>query len=204
MPQPFPATEPGPAVALEAHQARILRYVRSVVRDPGEAEDLTQETFLRAHRGRDSLCDRDAVVPWLYGIATHVCLDRLRQRARQASRQSDLDPETLSPPDHAPSAVLLAEQEDMSACVQAYVSELSDSYRAVLLLHDAQGLTAREIAELLGDSTGSVKIRIHRARKQLRAALDSGCAFSHDERGTLVCDPKAGGVSLRGSPSTHQ
>ena len=129
-------------------------------------------------------------MPWLYGIATHVCLDHLRQRARQASRRSELDPERLPAPDRAPSAGLLAEQEDMSTCVQAYVGELSDGYRAALLMHDVHGLKSREIAELLGDSTGSVKIRLHRARKQLRAALESGCAFSHDERGTLVCDPK--------------
>ena len=52
------------------------------------------------------------------------------------------------------------------------------------------GLTAREIAPLLGDSTGSVKIRLHRARKQLQSALEAGCDFSHDECGTLVSDPK--------------
>ena len=78
----------------------------------------------------------------------------------------------------------------MSTCVEAYVSELSDSYRAVLLMHDVKGLTSREIAELLGDSTGSVKIRLHRARKQLQSALEAACDFSHDECGTLVCDPK--------------
>jgi RNA polymerase sigma-70 factor, ECF subfamily len=173
------------------HYERILRYVRSLVRDLDEAQDLTQETFLRAQRRRDSLRDPDALLPWLYSIATHVSLDRLRQRARQAQAQSDLDPEAVSPPDPAPSAGHLVEQEDMSDCVEAYVSELRDSYRAVLLMHDVKGLSAREIAELLGDTTGSVKIRLHRARKQLRAALAAGCEFTQDERGTLVCDPKA-------------
>jgi RNA polymerase sigma-70 factor (ECF subfamily) len=191
MTQARPVTGHVPETAYGEHYARILRYVRSVVRDPGEAEDLTQETFLRAYRRRDSLRDPDAVLPWLYSIATHVCLDRLRQRTRQAPAQSGLDPEVMSPPDRAPSAELRVEQEDMSSCVQAYVRDLSDSYRAVLLMHDVQGVTAREIAELLGDSTGSVKIRLHRARKQLQAELDRGCEFSHDERGTLVCDPKA-------------
>ena len=172
-----------PEVASGEHYTRILRYVRSVVRDAGEAEDLTQETFLRAYRRRESLRDPDAVLPWLYSIATRVCLDRLRQRARQAPTQSELDPELMSPPDPAPSAGLLVEQEDMSTCVQAYVGELSDSYRAVLLMHDVQGLTAREIAALLGDSTGNVKVRLHRARKQLEAALERGCEFSQNERG---------------------
>jgi RNA polymerase sigma-70 factor, ECF subfamily len=191
MAQALPLIQPAREVASREHYARILGYIRSVVRDDREAEDLTQETFLRAHRARDSLRDPDAVVPWLYSVATHVCLDRLRQRTRQAPAQSDLDPEAVSPPDPAPGASLLAEQADMSACVEAYVSELSDSYRAVLLMHDVKGLTAREIGNLLGDSTGSVKIRLHRARKQLQAALEAGCEFTQDERGTLVCDPKA-------------
>ena len=190
MTEPSPVIESAPAIAFGEHYTRILRYVRSVVRDAAEAEDLTQETFLRAQRRRGSLRDRGAVVPWLYTIATHVCLDRMRQRARQARSHSELDPEAVSPPDPAPSAALVVDQEDMSACVETYVSELSDSYRAVLLLHDIEGLTSREIAELLDASVGSVKIRLHRARRQLRAALEGGCAFSHDDRGTLVCDPK--------------
>lgn len=62
--------------------------------------------------------------------------------------------------------------------------------QAVLLLHDVHGLTCPQIAELLGNSPGSVKVRFHRARKRLLGALESGCAFSYDERGTFVCEPK--------------
>lgn len=174
---------------LAEHYPAIRRYVLSLVRDPVEADDLTQETFLRAHRRRHSLRDPSAALPWLYGIATNACLDRLRQRARRAPSESGLDPEAVSPPDPAPGAALLAEREEMSGCVQTFVGKLSDSYRAVLFLHDVNGLSSREIAELLGDSTGNVKIRLHRARKKLRVALESGCDFSTDERGTLVCEP---------------
>jgi RNA polymerase sigma-70 factor (ECF subfamily) len=182
--------EPGVELTFAEHYPRIRRYVQSVVHDPADAEDLTQETFLRAHRRRDSLRDHDAALAWLYSIATHVCLDRLRQRARQAEAQSQVEVEAVARPDPAPAAALRVEQEEMSSCVQAYVGELSDSYRAVLLLHDGEGLTSREIAALLGESTGSVKIRLHRARKRLQRVLETGCAFSQDERGTLVCEPK--------------
>src|SRR5512135_2941048 len=118
MTQPLPTAERAPEASFSAHYAQILRYVRSVVRDADEAQDLTQETFLRAYRARDSLRDPDAMLPWLYSVATHVCLDRLRQRTRQARAQSDLDPEAVSPPDPAPSPGLAAEQEDMSTCVE--------------------------------------------------------------------------------------
>ncbi len=157
MTQAPPVPQAAPEVAFSEHYTRIRSYVRSVVRDAGEAEDLTQETFLRAYRRRDSLRDPDAVLPWLYSIATHVCLDRLRQRTRQAPTQSGRDPEAVSAPDRAPSAELLVEQEDMSTCVQAYIGELSDRYRAALLMHDVQGLTSREIAELLGDCQAGVR-----------------------------------------------
>ena len=85
---------------------------------------------------------------------------------------------------------LQTEQTEMSACVQGFVGELSDSYRAVLMLHDVHGLTCPEIAAALGDSPGAVKIRLHRARKTLRSSLQTACSFSHDERGTLVCEPE--------------
>ena len=204
MARALPMLTPAPEVALDDHYPQIARYVRSMVRDPVEAEDLTQETFLRAHRRRASLHDPKAAMAWLYSIATHVCLDRLRQQARQTTAQSEVDPGALAAPDPEPSAVLRAEQEDMSGCVQAYVADLSDSYRAVLLLHDEEGLSAPEIAGLLGESVGSVKIRLHRARRRLRRALEEGCLFSQDERGTLVCDPSPEGVSLSRGRSSHQ
>lgn len=141
----LPMRERAPEVALDEHYPRIARYVRGMVRDAVEAEDLTQETFLRAHRRRESLHDPDAALAWLYSIATHVCLDRMRQQARQTSAQSDVDPEAVVASDPEPSAELRIEQEQMSTCVQAHIAELSDSYRAVLLLHDEEGLTAREM-----------------------------------------------------------
>ena len=175
----LPMRERAPEVALDEHYPRIARYVRGMVRDAVEAEDLTQETFLRAHRRRESLHDPDAALAWLYSIATHVCLDRMRQQARQTSAQSDVDPEAVVASDPEPSAELRIEQEQMSTCVQAHIAELSDSYRAVLL-------------------------RLHRARKRLRRALEEGCLFSQDERGTLVCDPSPEGVPLSPGRSSHQ
>jgi RNA polymerase sigma-70 factor (ECF subfamily) len=173
-----------------AHYGRIAAYVASLVRDPGEAEELTQEVFLRAHRRRDSLRDPDALLPWLYAIATRVCLDRLRQRAARPSADGELDPDTLPSGDRDAAPELRAAQGEMSECVQGHVAELGDRYRAVLLLHDGQGLTLNEIAELLGISSGAAKMRLHRARRWLEESLRAGCDFSRDERGVVVCEPK--------------
>ncbi|UCE25265.1 MAG: RNA polymerase sigma factor, partial [Candidatus Zixiibacteriota bacterium] len=85
----------------------------------------------------------------------------------------------------------LATQSDMSTCVERFIQRLPSSYRAVLVLHDLQGLKNREIAEVLNCSLSTVKIRLHRARNKLREALNAGCDFTHDERNVFVCEPKA-------------
>jgi RNA polymerase sigma-70 factor (ECF subfamily) len=180
------------ASVFEEYYERIYRYVLGMVRDPAQAEDLTQETFLRAFRQRDSLRDAGALTAWLYRIATHVSLDRLRQRTRRAPRESDADLTEVDVADpDGPSLQQEVEQEEMSACVQRYVADLPDSYRAVILLHDLHGLTALQIAETLELPLTTVKIRLVRARRRLQAALQAGCSFSHDERNVLVCESKA-------------
>ena len=170
---------------------RIFRYIMSMVRDTAEAEDLTQETFLRAYLRRDSLRDEGAQTAWLYRIATHVCLDRLRQYARRSPKESnaDLDDIDIAEPD-TPSLQQTLERDEMSECVQGYLNRLSDSYRSVMLLHDMHELTAAEIAQLLGESLATIKIRLHRARRKLSMALGAGCNFSYDERDVLVCETK--------------
>jgi RNA polymerase sigma factor (sigma-70 family) len=66
----------------ERHRPGVARYLRYLLRDAAEAEDLAQETFLRAHRELSSLRDPAALASWLYQIATHASIDRLRQRAK--------------------------------------------------------------------------------------------------------------------------
>lgn len=185
--------------SLAAHRDAIVHYIRGIVRDDAEAEDLTQETLLRAYDKLSSLEDPTRLVPWLYRIATNVTHDRFRQ-ASYRQRPWSLDEDTSAAgqpnplqivPDDSPRLDKLMEQKEMSSCVQAYIEHLSDPHRAVILLHDVQGLTNPEIAEMLGISLATVKIRLHRARGKLRAALGEGCTFSRDERGVQVCEPKS-------------
>jgi RNA polymerase sigma-70 factor, ECF subfamily len=174
----------------QAHHDRIFRYVLRMVKNRAEAEDLTQETFLRACRGCDSLRDPEAVRGWLYRIATHVCLDRLRQRTSPLSLDSQEGriPTSVS---LAPSVLEIAERKETSACVQRCLDFLPDSYRAVILLHKAHSLTADEIAHLLGLKLTTVKMRIHRGRRMLQQVMECGCTVSNDNRGVPVCQPKS-------------
>lgn len=181
-----------PQVLFAEYHQRLYRYTLSLLHDPAEADDAAQETFVRAARQLESLRDGRALAAWLYRIATHVCLDRIRRRARDRTIGTEDEPYDLDQAeDDAPSLEQIIERSDMSACVQRYLDGLSDSYRAVILLHDLDGLTGPQIAEFLGVSLATVKIRLHRARVRLRAQLETGCAFSHDERDVLVCEPKS-------------
>ncbi len=183
-----------PAVAsgeFEQHRGALTRYIRYLVRDAAEAEDLTQEVFIRAHRQRDTLRDPGALESWLYQIATHVSIDRMRQRARAAERDVREPVENLPIADSIqPSVLMVIQQEEMSTCVQRYVAKLSDTYKAVLLMCDADGLSAKETAELLQLPLTTVKMRLHRARQQMQAVLKDACEFERDERGVFVCEPK--------------
>jgi RNA polymerase sigma-70 factor (ECF subfamily) len=115
----------------------------------------------------------------------------MRQRAKAAGRLADEPVEDLPIPDSArPSPLAIIQQEEMSTCVQRYVAGLSDAYKAVLLLHDADGLTGSEIAQLLELPLTTVKMRLHRARRQMQDALKTACKFDRDERGVFICEPK--------------
>ncbi len=187
MPSPDP-----PAYELEKYRPAVTRYIRYLLRDASEADDLAQEAFLRAHRQQNTLRDPAALESWLYQIATHVSIDRMRQRMKVADRLVDQPIEELPVADTGHGSPLtVIQQEEMSTCVQQYVSKLSDAYKAVLLLHDADGLTAQEIAHLLQLPLTTVKMRLHRARRQLQATLNDACKFEHDQRGVFICEPKS-------------
>lgn len=89
-----------------------------------------------------------------------------------------------------PSPLEMAEREQTGACVQRCLDFLSDSYRGVILLHEAHSLTAAEIADLLGESVGTIKVRLHRARRKLHEIMQIGCAVSQSKDGVPCCEPK--------------
>ncbi len=134
-----------------SYQPRIRRYIMGMVHDPGDADDLTQEVFLQAHRKLDSVRDPDALTSWLYRIATHVCYDHFRRTSRRP-RMEPLEvgdsAGAASAGDGADDVRLdrVIERGEMSACVRRFLEDLSDEYRQVILLHDLEGLKNTEIA----------------------------------------------------------
>lgn len=179
-----------------SYHDKIRRYILSMVHDPADADDLTQDVFLQVHRKLDSVRDPDAIVSWLYRIATHVCYDRFRR----SSRQPRTAPLEVDPAGGAEGLGDIAdqlrldralEQTEMSACVRRYIDDLSTEYQQVIFLHDVEGLSNPQIAEMLRANLDAIKIRLHRARRKLQVALSEHCDLSLDEQGVLVCEPAA-------------
>ncbi len=185
------------ASVFDEYRHPIYNYLLRMTQNPAEAEDLTQETFIRVHSSLSTFRGEASLATWLYRIATNVSFDYFRRNTtRQAKvslslEETDFDQkqvvdETTSSPEQ------LSAQSDMSACVERFLQRLPPTYRAAVVLHDSQGLKNSEIADVLHCSLSTVKIRLHRARIKLRGALSAGCDFAHDERNVFVCEPKEG------------
>ncbi len=182
------------------YYARVKRYlVRLVGMD--EAEDLAQEVFLRISRSLDSFRGESSIATWVYRIATNAAMDKVRSPAYRARLSSAPIEESSAADDIVAAAVedrgTSAEDDairsEMSGCVQDLMTQLPENYRTVLVLSETEGLKNSEIAEVLGVSLETVKIRLHRARGRLKEILEANCSFYRDPCNTLLCDIKRAG-----------
>ena len=177
---------------------KIVGYLRRLVGD-AEAEDVAQEAFVKISRSLDGFRGESQLSTWIYRIATNAAMDYHRKPSSQLStRTVDLpDEDDFSSDelallqDDAPLPDTALIRNDMSECIRGLVDGLPDNYRVVLMLGELEGFTNAEIADILGLSLETVKIRMHRARRHLKKAMDAACHLYHDERNELSCDRKA-------------
>jgi RNA polymerase sigma-70 factor (ECF subfamily) len=175
----------------------IVGYLKRLVGDP-EAEDVAQEVFVKISRSLGGFRGESRLSTWIYRIATNTAMDHLRKSSsRQAARTVDIPDEgDLSADervlfqDNAPLPDTALIRKDMNECIRGLVNDLPDNYRIVLMLGDLEGLTNAEISDILGLSLDTIKIRMHRARRQLKKAMDAACHLYQDERNELSCDRK--------------
>jgi RNA polymerase sigma-70 factor, ECF subfamily len=177
---------------------RVLRYLTRLVGE-AEAEDLTQAVMLKVSRGLDAFRGESSVSTWIYRIATNAARDRMRAASATALPQVDIESEEGQVPAEleSPSVESSAIREEMSECIREYIARLPEAYRIPLVLSDIEGFTNEEIAAILHVTLGVVKIRLHRARTRLRAALQSGCDFYRRDDDELACDRKPVAVSVQ-------
>ncbi len=175
----------------EEYYPKIVGYLRRLVGDH-DAEDVAQETFVKAAKALDGFRGDSSLSTWLYRIATNAAMDHLRRPASRAGDAPDDVSETggeVQDPD-TPVLDTLLIRKDMNECIRGIVDSLPDNYRNVLVLSELEGFANAEICEVLGLSLDTVKIRLHRARTRLRKELETHCSFYRDERNELSCDRK--------------
>lgn len=179
---------PPPEQVCEELSEPLRRYLRRCVGDPAVADDLLQETLIRIARGLPSFTGRSSLKTWAFSIATRVTADHFRQPAHRVQIVEVDESLELSDRDLAVDQRLVV--DEMNACVRQVIDSLPEAYRAALVLHDLEGLTAAQTAEACGSSVPTAKIRIHRARLRLKEALGKECTFYRDAENVLRCDRK--------------
>jgi len=177
----------------DRYYQRVRNFILATVRDEWAADDLTQETFIRVQKNLNTLKDSSKLVSWIFRIAHNLCRDHFRNLKRTSSHECELDEAR----DVFKEAMVQKrlEQDQMSSCVQDVVRLLPESFRSVITLFDMAELSHREIADILDMTVENVKVRLHRARKELRALLEKKCTFEVDERNVLTCEPEDGSNS---------
>jgi RNA polymerase sigma-70 factor (ECF subfamily) len=167
------------AKLVDRYSSLVFRLGLKMLGNPQDAEDVLQETFIKAFRHIQDFDGRSAISTWLYRIATNEALMVLRRKhpemvsVEAPARDNSEDQEPLQIVDWC----CIPEEELMSVEGRAYldraVGTLSPSLRLVFLLRDIEGLSTRETAEVLGLSETAVKTRLSRARLRLREELSS-------------------------------
>ena len=160
---------------VRAHSARVYRLAYRLTGNQHDAEDLTQEVFVRVFRSLSSYTP-GTFEGWLHRITTNLFLDgaRSRQRIRFEGLGEDVA-QRLPGNDLTPAQVW--DERHLDGDIQAALRALPPDYRAAVVLCDIEGFSYEEIAATMGVKLGTVRSRIHRGRAQLRAAL------AHRERG---------------------
>lgn len=171
----------------EEFQPRILRYLARLV-GVADAEDLTQEVFAKVGQALASFRGDAKVSTWIYRIATNAAIERLRRPQLDRPARDDAAEAAV---DQEPTVDRTIVRDEMHDCIRGYVASLPPSYRSTLVLSEYEELSDQQIADVLGITVGTVKIRLHRARQRLKQELGSGCALYRDERNELACEPRS-------------
>lgn len=179
------------AVVFKLYGTPVYRLARRMMGNQADAEDATQEIFLRTFEQADKFHGRSSLFTWLYRLAVRHCLNELKRRRRRDVREHALtDGDQLAYRETARSPLEHLVVKEESEFLDALLQSLAPNYRACILLREVQGLSYAEIAEHLEIPIGTVMSRLARARQVLRERLEQS-----DENWTPPGITPAGGLS---------
>ncbi len=162
---------------VERYQRRVYQLALGMTKDPDDAMDISQETFVRVHRYLPSFKGDSSFFTWTYRIAMNLCLDAQRRKGRaervdvtqgdEAEIEAAMDPPSaaLSGPQRA------ALNSELRAKIEDALASLSENHRSILLLRELEGLSYEELSKVLGIRKGTVMSRLFHARLKMQNRL---------------------------------
>lgn len=158
---------------------KFTNFVRSRVGDPHLAADVVQDSLLKAVRSVDQLRDNESVTAWFYRILRRSIIDLYRRQAASQSALERLERELDSPPDNEEARIACA-------CIETLIPTLNPEYGELIRRLDLSGETPERVGAALGLNANNLRVRHHRARKQLRERLEQTCRLCA-KHGCLDC-----------------
>jgi RNA polymerase sigma-70 factor (ECF subfamily) len=149
---------------------RVYKLAYRLSGNQHDAEDITQEVFIRVFKSLDRY-EPGSFTGWLHRITTNVFLDMVRRRSKV--RINPIGEDAAQTPSNEPTPEQTLQDAHLDPDLQAALDDLAPEFRAAVVLCDVEGLTYEEIGEVLGVKVGTVRSRIHRGRRHLRAAFDA-------------------------------
>lgn len=164
----------------EDFKVPLKRFIAGRVQNDYDVEDILQEIFIRIYRHIGCLKEEDKLRAWVFQIARNTVIDHYRCQ-RVEDRLSVIPEDIINEP-----AEIIDEDQDIIMCLRSMINYLPEKYRQAIILSEFEGLTRRELAEILGLSLPGAKSRVQRARKELRALLTDCCQFEFDRLGNIL------------------
>lgn len=166
------------AEIVDIYKERIYFVCYRIIGNKHDAEDIAQETFIKAYINLERFNLKMNFTTWIYRIATNLCIDRLRKRKPDYYLDAEMpgvDGQTLysliADNNKLPEAEI--EQQELQQYIQAVILSLPDKYRSVIILMYLEDFSLKEISDILNIPLGTVKTRLHRGREALREKLYS-------------------------------
>ena len=162
---------------ISRHQDRVYNMALKILNSPEDARDASQDIFIRVFKSLSSFDFRSSYTTWLYRVATNVCLDMLRKKNKELHQTLPLGEQKafeIHLKDVSPGPEETCIEREKLKDLRKAINDLPEEHRVALVLHHYQGLSYKEVAEVLEIPENTVATRIHRAKKMLREVLLGG------------------------------
>lgn len=168
----------------DTHYQQVRKFILTITKDDWAADDLIQETFIRVGKKIKSVRKTDKISSWIFKIAYHLCMDHLKHRNNETLH---LDENEICDFNILPLKKI--EQQQMNDCIREKMERLSEPMRIIIDLYDIMEFTHKEIAGILSITEENSKVKLHRARKELKSILSQECSLKYDGRNVFICEP---------------